>query len=62
MVREAKAQSEFMRNRARTRFRELNELAASLSQKNKLQTFLVRHSYTMIMFVQMQVDVITWHA
>ena len=62
MVREAKAQSEFMRNRARTRFRELNELAASLSQKNKLQTFLARHSYTMIMFVQMQVDVITWHA
>ena len=62
MTREAKAQSEFMRNRARTRFRELNELAASLSQKNKLQTFLARHSYTMIMFVQMQVDVITWHA
>ena len=62
MTREAKAQSAFMRNRARTRFRELNELAASLSQKNKLQTFLARHSYTMIMFVQMQVDVITWHA
>ena len=62
MTREAKAQSEFMQNRARTRFRELNELAASLSQKNKLQTFLARHSYTMIMFVQMQVDVITWHA
>lgn len=62
MVREAKAQSAFMQNRARTRFRELNELAASLSQKNKLQTFLARHSYTMIMFVQMQVDVITWHA
>ena len=62
MTREAKAQSEFMQNRARTRFRELNELAASLSQKNKLQTFLARHSYTLIMFVQMQVDVITWHA
>ena len=62
MTREAKAQSAFMRNRARTRFRELNELAASLSQKNKLQTFLARHSYTLIMFVQMQVDVITWHA
>ena len=62
MTREAKAQSAFMQNRARTRFRELNELAASLSQKNKLQTFLARHSYTMIMFVQMQVDVITWHA
>ena len=62
MTREAKAQSAFMQNRARTRFRELNELAASLSQKNKLQTFLARHSYTLIMFVQMQVDVITWHA
>ena len=62
MTREAKAQSAFMQNRARTRFRELNELAASLSQKNKLQTFLARHSYTMIMFVQMQVDIITWHA
>ena len=62
MVREAKAQSAFMQNRARTRFRELNELAASLSQKNRLQTFLARHSYTLIMFVQMQVDTITWHA
>ena len=62
MVREAKAQSAFMQNRARTRYRELNELAAGLSQKNKLQTFLARHSYTLIMFVQMQVDTITWHA
>ncbi|EHM53362.1 MuF-C-terminal domain-containing protein [Cardiobacterium valvarum] len=62
MVREAKAQSAFMQNRARTRFRELNELAAGLRQQNKLQTFLARHSYTMIMFVQMQVDTITWHA
>ena len=62
MVREAKAQSAFMQNRARTRFRELNELAAGLRQQNKLQTFLARHSYTLIMFVQMQVDTITWHA
>ena len=42
--------------------RELNELANSLLVGDTLQNRMLRHSYTWLMTVQKQVDVITWHA
>lgn len=62
MTREAKAASTFMQNRTRTRFRELNELRNALEQQSKTRQFIARYSYALIMAVQQQVDVITWHA
>lgn len=62
MTREAKAASTFMQNRTRTRFRELNELRNALEHQSKTRQFIARYSYALIMAVQQQVDVITWHA
>ena len=62
LTREAKAASAFMQNRSRTRFRELNELRNALEQLGKTRQFIARYSYALIMAVQQQVDVITWHA
>ncbi|MDO4775819.1 MAG: hypothetical protein Q4A06_00035 [Cardiobacteriaceae bacterium] len=62
MTKEARAESSFMRHRAKTRFRELNEVRNALEQKNRVQQFVADYSYILIMAVQQTVDVITWHA
>nr|DAR39555.1 MAG TPA: crystallin beta/gamma motif-containing protein [Caudoviricetes sp.] len=62
MTREAQGASVFMKNRARTRFRELNELRNALEQQNTIRQAMGRYGYVLIMAVQQQVDVITWHA
>ena len=62
MTREAQGVSAFMKNRARTRFRELNELRNALEQQNAIRQAMGRYGYVLIMAVQQQVDVITWHA
>lgn len=62
MTREAQGVSVFMKNRARTRFRELNELRNALEQQNAIRQAMGRYGYVFIMAVQQQVDVITWHA
>ena len=62
MTREAQGVSVFMKNRARTRFRELNELRNALEQQNAIRQAMGRYGYVLIMAVQQQVDVITWHA
>ncbi len=62
MTREAQGASVFMKNRARTRFRELNELRNALEQQNAIRQAMGRYGYVLIMAVQQQVDVITWHA
>ena len=60
--REANQASVFMADRGSTQMRELNELANSLLVGDTLQNRMLRHSYTWLMTVQKQVDVITWHA
>lgn len=62
MTREAQGASPFMQNRARTRFRELNELRNALEQQGTIRQTMSRYGYVLIMAVQQQVDVITWHA
>nr|DAS05755.1 MAG TPA: crystallin beta/gamma motif-containing protein [Caudoviricetes sp.] len=62
MTREAQGASVFMKNRSRTRFRELNELRNALEQQNTIRQAMGRYGYVLIMAVQQQVDVITWHA
>ena len=62
MTREAQGVSPFMQNRARTRFRELNELRNALEQQGAIRQTMSRYGYVLIMAVQQQVDVITWHA
>ena len=62
MTREAQGVSPFMKNRARTRFRELNELRNALEQQGAIRQAMGRYGYVLIMAVQQQVDVITWHA
>ena len=62
MTREAQGASPFMQNRARTRFRELNELRNALEQQGAIRQTMSRYGYVLIMAVQQQVDVITWHA
>lgn len=51
-----------MRNRHRTRFRELGEVAAQIRGKPEKIMALERGAYAMIMYSQMVPDTITWHA
>lgn len=51
-----------MADRGSTQMRELNELANSLLVGDTLHNRMLRYSYLMLMTVQKQVDVITWHA
>ena len=59
-ARSANEQSDFMANRSRTRFRELNEVANTLNG-NKVRLFLNRYAYWLMMKVQQVVDTIVWH-
>ena len=56
----ANEQSDFMANRSRTRFRELNEVANTLNG-NKVRLFLNRYAYWLMMKVQQVVDTVVWH-
>ena len=59
-ARSANEQSDFMANRSRTRFRELNEVANTLNG-NKVRLFLNRYAYWLMMKVQQVVDTVVWH-
>ena len=58
-ARSANEQSDFMANRSRTRFRELNEVANTLNG-NKVRLFLSRYAYWLMMKVQQVVDTVVW--
>lgn len=59
-TREANQLSTFMENRARTRFRELNELRNQVQDQNAVKEFTGRWAYWMMMRFQQMVDVPTW--
>lgn len=61
MTKEVVARSEFMRNRSRTRFRELNELQNQVSYPRSLiYKYYGQYTYWLMTKTQMAVDVITW--
>jgi hypothetical protein len=59
-AREVNELSEFMQNRARTRFRELNELRNQVQDQSKFKEFLGQYAYFLMMRCQQAVDVPTW--
>lgn len=59
-TREANTMSSFMENRARTRFRELNELRNRVQDQSTFNEFVGRYAYFMMMRCQQMVDVPTW--
>lgn len=59
-TREVNAQSDFMANRSRTRFRELNELRNKVQGENAAAEFVGRYAYWLMMRFQQLVDVPTW--
>lgn len=60
LTREVVGKSEFMANRARTRFRELNELRNQVQDQSAFNEFMGRYAYWLMMRVQQAVDVPTW--
>jgi hypothetical protein len=60
-TREAKEKSEFMENRARTQFRDLNELRNRVQGEHGPLSAARESAYTLMMFMQRTVDVPTWH-
>ena len=54
--------SDFMANRSRTRFRELNELRNQVQDQSKVKEFTGRYAYFLMMRAQQIVDVPTWWA
>lgn len=62
MTREAMAKSEFLRNRTRTRFRELNELRNAVQGQTTAKELMGRYGYWLMMRTQLMVDVPTWWA
>lgn len=59
-TREVNEKSEFMRNRARTRYRELNELRNRVQADLPAADVLKQHAYVLMMRCQQTVDVPTW--
>jgi hypothetical protein len=57
---EVQAQSEFMANRARTRFRELNELKNRVHGQTQARERIATSAYFLMMQCQQMVDVPTW--
>lgn len=57
---EVKDKSEFMRNRTRTRFRELDELRNRVQGQTAAKTAIQQGAYFMMLQVQQMVDVPTW--
>lgn len=60
-AREANEKSSFMENRARTRFRELNELRNQVQDGSATKELVGRYAYFLMMRCQQVVDVPTWH-
>ena len=60
MTREVNEMSTFMANRARTRFRELNELRNQVQDQTRHQELIGRYAYWLMMRAQQIVDVPTW--
>lgn len=58
--REANEKSSFMENRARTRFREINELRNRVSGETTARRVLNENAYRLMMTMQRVVDVPTW--
>jgi len=61
-TREVNAKSSFMENRARTRFRELNELRNQVEGQSAVKEWIGRYAFWMMMRFQQAVDVPTWLA
>ena len=59
-TREAQEKSEWLANRTRTRFRELNELRNQVQGQTAARELMGRYGYWMMMRMQMTVDVPTW--
>lgn len=60
-TKEANAKSTFMAERARTRFRELNELRNQVNGQTTGKELMGRYGYWLMMRFQQAVDVPTWH-
>lgn len=61
-TREVMTKSEWMTNRTRTRFRELNELRNQVQGQSSIKELMGRYGYWMMMRMQTMVDVPTWIA
>lgn len=59
-ARQVNEMSEFMANRTRTRFRELNELRNMVQDQSTAKAWVGRHAYWLMLRVQQSVDVPTW--
>lgn len=59
-TRTASLKSDFMRNRQRTRFRELNELRNKVQAEITLDDTIKQYAYVLMMRAQQMVDVPTW--
>ena len=60
-TRDALGKSEWLRNRTRTRFRELNELRNQVQGQTAGKELMGRYGYWLMMKSQMTVDIPTWH-
>jgi len=60
LTREVVGKSSFMENRARTRFRELNELRNQVQDQSAFNEYVGRYAYFLMMRCQQMVDVPTW--
>jgi hypothetical protein len=60
LTRQINEMSEFMANRARTRFRELNELRNRVQDQGAFKAFIGRYAYFLMLRCQQMVDVPTW--
>ena len=60
LTRKVNQMSSFMENRARTRFRELNELRNRVQDQSAFNEFAGRYAYFLMMRCQQMVDVPTW--
>ena len=61
-TREACEESLFMKNRGKTRFRELNEVANRIKGRPEALEKVHRGGYFLLLKVQQVVDTVTWHA
>lgn len=59
-TRSVNAQSEFMRNRAKTRFRELNEIRGQVQGGNTVHEHIAPYAFILMLKMQQMVDVPTW--
>lgn len=60
LTRTINGMSSFMENRARTRFRELNELRNQVQDQSAFNEYVGRYAYFLMMRCQQMVDVPTW--